>query len=232
MDIAVFVEGKLTLNVIRRFFKKLNAKEDFNQIDYFNQSKRLLQCASEVTYDLYLIDADLAEEEGIYNLLKEQCGKGKSHCILMAYDGCVPRLPGIENCHYLASPASYDYFERVISRVCRLYQSGGKVYVGRFNRSAVILDIEDIYYVESCGRATYVCTANEKRRVNGTLNIEEEKLPGNQFIRINQGVLINLNQVREIMTDAIRLKNGAVKYISVRRRKKTRQMIERYLGEN
>ena len=67
----------------------------------------------------------------------------------------------------------------------------------------VMLDVDDIYYLESDGHDTLTRTARKTRhRSVRPLGDLEEALKPHEFLRIHKSFLVNLDRVREVRTRA------------------------------
>ena len=57
---------------------------------------------------------------------------------------------------------------------------------------------------------------------------EEERLSGDQFLRIHRDCMVNLAHVHLLDGDQLWMKNGEALQISIRRRKKVREELHRF----
>lgn len=74
----------------------------------------------------------------------------------------------------------------------------GKLAV-RNKDGAALIDVVDICYVRTQGRKTLIQTVSEAHLTHFTLAELEDKLAGHRFFRANEGCLVNLDRVREIV---------------------------------
>lgn len=91
--------------------------------------------------------------------------------------------------------------------------------VWTFNRELIALDREDVYYLETYQRKTYVHTKDQSYRISTTLKEEEKRLGDCGFIRIHQGYLVHKTHIRRLEDHQIFLDNGQALPVSLRKEK-------------
>ena len=87
-----------------------------------------------------------------------------------------------------------------------------------------IIPTNDIMYLQSDNNYTYIYTTNNYKYLSTqTLKILEERIQSDNFLRINRGLLINCNHIKELSFLNrfwhVCLKNGEVLPISRRKYK-------------
>ena len=101
-------------------------------------------------------------------------------------------------------------------------------YVWRFGRKQIILAESEIYYIRSIQKEVSVHTARCGYRISTNMKREEERLSGDQFLRIHRDCMVNLAHVHLLDGDQLWMKNGEALQISIRRRKKVREELHRF----
>lgn len=101
-----------------------------------------------------------------------------------------------------------------------------------FNGQSYVLDIRDILFLESYYRKTSVVVDNGRMRIRARLDEEEEKLPKDQFIRINRHNIINMQYVRNVKGEVIEMQNGEYLYVNDGRKKKFEKRYREFLEIN
>ncbi len=101
-------------------------------------------------------------------------------------------------------------------------------YVWRFGRKQIILAESEIYYIRSIQKEVSVHTARCGYRISTNMKREEERLSGDQFLRIHRDCMVNLAHVHLLDGDQLWMKNGEALQISIRRRKKGREELHRF----
>jgi hypothetical protein len=101
-----------------------------------------------------------------------------------------------------------------------------------FNGQSCVLDIRDILFLESYYRKTSVVVDEGRIRVRARLDEEEEKLPKDQFVRINRHNIINMQYVRNVKGEVIEMQNGEYLYVNDGRKKKFEKRYQEFLEVN
>ena len=89
----------------------------------------------------------------------------------------------------------------------------GKVTFVSERRKATLMKNE-IEYVESNDTQTFVVACDGRRYRNRTPISQWESLLGGQFVRIHRSYLVRRDAVKEVMTDSVSVKCGAVLPVS------------------
>jgi two-component system LytT family response regulator len=98
----------------------------------------------------------------------------------------------------------------------------------RSGYSVHLIRVEEVIYVRTCDRRLFVHTKDEEFRTYYTLKQLQELLPRDQFLRIHESCLVNLEKVEELlflgnhtyevrMIDEQRLPVGRSRYAELRR---------------
>ncbi|WP_124064892.1 LytTR family DNA-binding domain-containing protein [Clostridium sp. E02] len=105
-------------------------------------------------------------------------------------------------------------------------------YIAFFYGQTYFFDVRDILFLESYYRKTSVVTEQAKIRIRARLDEEEYKLPKEQFVRINRHNLINMQHIRFVKEDQIKMINGENLYVSKSRKKKFEKSYQDFLELN
>ncbi|MBO4309687.1 MAG: response regulator transcription factor [Lachnospiraceae bacterium] len=70
------------------------------------------------------------------------------------------------------------------------------------------VNLDDIIYLESMGRDTYVVTKTETICVHAKFSDMEQQVPANRFVRCHRSYIINLSEVKDIARYRFLTKNG------------------------
>ncbi|MDN3669009.1 response regulator [Echinicola jeungdonensis] len=71
------------------------------------------------------------------------------------------------------------------------------------------VEYEDIYYVEANGNMVTIYTKNRNYTIRKSMKDMEEKLPSQQFLRVQKSYIVQLGQIESFSTREINLKTGA-----------------------
>ena len=124
---------------------------------------------------------------------------------------------------------TYGDFAQLMDAACRGEEKGRRMYLWNFRGNSVLLEEEEIAYLYSEKRKTYVSDGTRDYRICGMISREEKKLPQERFIRIHRNCLVNLGHVRRIEGSWVILKSGKKLEVSIRRKKETAERIRRYI---
>lgn len=202
MRIAYYSRDPAWLTDVREHLKKIEKRGGGLEEDYFQQEDEFYQALEASCYDFITVYA---------------CSRD------LASEELVRRLKTVEG-------KSLVFF--ACSRKRGPKGFAGSKYAARFNGQDIVMDLEDIYFLESYNRKTSIVRERDKIRINARLNVEEQKFPGCQFVRINQGSIVNLQYIHSLEGDKICMKNDEVLYISSTKRKAFLKRYQDYLLNN
>ncbi len=100
--------------------------------------------------------------------------------------------------------------------------------VWQFGRKTVVLKKQEIYYISSWQKEVSVHTAVEEYRIRTTMKQEEAHFSGEDFVRIHRNCLVNLNHVKQMEGNLLKLDNGELLEISIRRKQQVRQTLRSF----
>ncbi len=98
-----------------------------------------------------------------------------------------------------------------------------------FKGSIIRFSGEEIYYIYSEHRKTYVHTREKSYQINVRLNEVEQMLEGLPMVRTHCSFLVNLRHMKSMDGFEMRMNNGIVIPISERRRKDVYQQVRMHL---
>ena len=104
------------------------------------------------------------------------------------------------------------------------------VLTAKKGRGIHILDINDVLYIEADDKLLYAHTSDKKFRIEGTLDLLEQRLSDGRFIRSHRSYLVNVKYISELIpwfsgSYEIKLKNGAQISVSRRRVKEVKLQL-------
>lgn len=105
-------------------------------------------------------------------------------------------------------------------------------YIAAFNGYTYFFDLRDVLFLESYYRKTSVVTDQGRFRIRARLDEEEFKLPNERFVRINRHNIINMQYVRYVKGEQVRMINDDILYVNHSRRKKFIQRYREFLESN
>lgn len=202
MRAAVFVGETSQLRNVRDFIRRWKERDAGFEEEYFLTEKALLDAAEEEHYDIILVIKEL-------------------------------RIPMDEYILYRFCRLKYETSIIFVCGNSELYKNfTGTTYKASFNGKQCLLNMEDICFFESYDRKTSIVTHEKKIRIKARLDVEEQKLSGYPFVRINRWNLINIRQIRALEGDTVRMNDGSDLYVSNSRRKDFLEKYEQYVTDN
>ncbi|MDR0301490.1 MAG: LytTR family transcriptional regulator [Treponema sp.] len=114
---------------------------------------------------------------------------------------------------------SYPAMNKTVERIVALVKSAGTQIECYSDDSVKMVNVSDIYYIESVDKKTVVFCESENYQVKGRLYQLYEKLAGSGFVQISKYCVININKLEKITPltnshlDAV-LSNGKCLYVT------------------
>jgi len=176
-------------------------------ITEFSSGEEVLNAISDESYDLFCIDINLGDISGTtLATMVRKVLPDTEIVFATAYNNYAEKAFEVEAMYYLLKPFSEVKVRQMLERYkLKKSKTNNKnkeelfskipLYV---NKKFIMINIEDIVYIESENRECIIHTNNETYKDNDTLNYFEEKLSNKYFFRIHKSFLINLKYVVEI----------------------------------
>lgn len=202
MKVAFYAQEIRHIQYAKKHFRDYHRGRLHVAIDYYQDIDRLYPVLLKKCYDLIMVFED--------SLVKDELNT-YARLRELNRDGVIMMISGRS-----LGKLSYYYGE----------------YLGFFNRCPVILNLRDIYGLESSHRMTYIRTENQKIRITARLNEEEKRLPATHFFRVNQGCILNMQYIRRLEGSDIIMDNGMLYYVSYRRKADFLIQYRKYTLEN
>jgi two-component system, LytTR family, response regulator LytT len=176
-------------------------------ISEFSSGEEALENISKEDFDLLCIDINLGDISGITLATTVRKIMPDAEIVFAtAYDNYAEKAFEIDAMYYLLKPFSEIKVKKMIER----YESkhSKNIFENReqafsklpicVDKRFIMIDIEDIVYIESQNRGCIIHTKNESYKENNTLNYFVEKLEDSGFFRIHKSFLINLKYILEL----------------------------------
>lgn len=187
-------------------------------VDVLAEAQEAVECLDKVRAcnpDVVFLDIHLPDESGI-EVAKALSGLRKPPLIIFVTGYEEYALPAFEVAalDYVTKPFSQERLEkaldRVRSRLGSLDENGlaqlrvlGRLAV-RDRDGAKLIPVEDICYISTQGRKVVLHTASQAYPTHYTLSELEHRLRGFRFFRANEGCLVNLDKVKEVVYEGAR----------------------------
>ncbi|MDU5108226.1 MULTISPECIES: LytTR family DNA-binding domain-containing protein [unclassified Clostridium] len=176
-------------------------------ISEFSNGEEVLEAISNESYDLFCIDINLGDISG--TTLAKMVRKVLPCTEIVfatAYNNYADKAFEVEAMYYLLKPFSEAKVKQMLERYNNKKSENNKKNIEELftkiplylDKKFIMIDIEDIIYIESENRECIVHTKNEIYKDSNTLNYFEERLADKGFFRIHKSFLINLKYISEI----------------------------------
>lgn len=233
MNIAVCDDDIKCIDKILQLLQPYKETEELSINTYLSGEEFLAKIDEAVQQDIIFLDIEMLEITGIevaYRLRKKD---SKAIIIFITNDlSYVLDAFRLGAFQFLVKPIDEKIFYYDFERAIQTYKNTHKFYQIRWrNTNHIIVEYEDIYYIEGFNRHLYIYTGSEKGyECVGKLQEEEKKLKSYNFVRCHQGYLVNLSKIREINKSDIVLKNNTKIPVSRRYRLELLQAFNLFLA--
>lgn len=217
------------------FLKEIAAKNNYD-LEYhgFTTGKQLLNYIEKKHIDILFLDIDLGEESGIeiatilankYPNLVTVFVTGHREFAQEAFE--------VEALGYLVKPFDIKKMESIlrkailqVSGLQNEEQSVNEIVITNENLKKKI-SCNDILYIQRQQARSIIVTADKEYSIYETITSLSERL-GPDFVRVNQGEIVNINQISDIKDNYVLVKNGPEMSIGRTYRK---TLLAKYFGE-
>lgn len=183
-----------------------------------------LEFLSKNTVDLIFLDIRMPKLNGLDFLRTLQ--QRPLIIITSAYEAHALESFDLDVCDYLLKPFRFDRFLKAVNRALAVYtlknnagaatvnplpvpvSEAGQVYI-KSDKKFVLLQLDEICYLESLGNYVKVWEAQRFLLTPRTLSSFESQLPMENFVRIHKSYILNKKFVHYIEGNTIYLKNAA-----------------------
>ena len=203
-NIAICDDEKMTLKINAKYISDLakNYKVEAN-IMCFSSGVNLVEYGTNHCIDAVFLDIDMTEMNGLE--VAAQLMKNNPRLVVVFITGhreFAYEAFSVEALGYLTKPVEYNKLDRSFKKViCQIQDN----YL-RSNRKTLIITEDSqkkrlrqniIIYIEKVGAQSIIVTKQEKYAVYESISSLMDRLES-CFIRINQGVIVNLEHVSGI----------------------------------
>lgn len=183
-----------------------------NEIPYLSlsascsNSAEVLQALTEKKVDLLFMDIQMPKMSGI-NLLKT-LPQTPLTIITTAYQDYALESYELGVTDYLLKPFSFERFTLAVNKAKQQYDlmnqrttkadSENAYFFVKHNKVYEKIFFNDIFYIEGLQNYALIHTAMKKYTVYLTLKSIEEKIPEDQFLKINRSYIVNKHRITSI----------------------------------
>ncbi|WP_192349413.1 LytTR family DNA-binding domain-containing protein [Algoriphagus sp. Y33] len=232
IKIGLIDDEEMALEYLRKMIRAIPGFEvAFAETDPF----KAFHFTEEGKCDLLITDIEMESYHGML-LSKDLELLDIPVIICSAYKEYALEAYGASVLDYLIKPVSHLELRRSLRKATKRFANTRLPEV-KIVRNFVLLKedgsatfnkvfFDDILYLEQLKNYTQYVTASAKYKERGTMAYALSKLPNNQFIRVHQSFVANINKIVKVFPQDIQLVNGH--YIA--KGKTYAGSVDRYLG--
>lgn len=211
MRVAVVDDEKRALEKISRGLKEFAIENSFNiSIDCFaDEALLLMNIEEDNTYDVYFLDIELKQTDGI-TLAKKLRTRQPDAYIIFVTNHLQYAIEGYE-------VKAYQYIlkdkieEKLLQTINLVYQDfikkQEKYFVIQTNSRYEKILYQDIYYIYKEQKNAVFVTKNGNSQVRMTLQKVYDNLEHEEFIYIDRGYIVNIRYIKKFQKQEIILVN-------------------------
>ena len=167
--------------------------------------------------------------------------------ILRTYDQATPlifvtnlaqyavRGYSVDALDFVVKPVEYYDFAMRMDRAVRVMERNARRTIALPTESGVrVVPCSEIVYVDLVKHDViyHLADGTEPLRERGSLRAAEERLTGQDFLRISSGCLINMGQVARIGSASVTMSDGTELFYSRSQRKRALEALANYVGRS
>lgn len=186
---------------------------------YFNGSALLEASGKSPPFDIVFLDIYMPGENGvdIARTLKKTCPETEIVFVTASEDHAVPAF-SLNALHYLVKPVTTQEIIETFRRLAQLRTRQREIISFSVGGDICTVFMSQICSLESSGHLVEVSLDDGRRlRTRVPLYGLEQQL-GNQFLKINRGVIVNMDHIERMGKDHCVLRNGSRCFLAARSR--------------
>lgn len=233
MRIAFVGDSIRTIKTVIRCIKTLEEKMPCRYKIFSNSFHLLEELEHNIAYDIYLLDIDMLQSEGI-NLARSIRKSQKWAYIVLLSSGGQYAVESysfqVRAFHYILKEHISEQLPDVLKFIQEeMDNQNDGFFMVRTKGELYCLKKKDVFYVykEKNGKNIVFVTENGEYKERGTLKDALEILAAEYFIMAGKSCIINMAQVRGIMEEQIFFKDKTV-YISSHSCVETKKKVAEY----
>ena len=207
MRVAICDDSKEEIDTITRCINRL--KEYSFTADIFMNPKELLSTRKEKSYDIYILDIEMPEMNGL-QLAKEirQEDSNALFVFLTSHAEYMRHVFEVITFDFIDKPITEQRLERLIKKAVEHLKKTSKHFVFSYRKNNQSLSFSQILYIEKCGRKAIIHTKEQNYQTNMTLSEIWEQLNQDAFVNIHTSYIINLRHLLSTENEEAKLSNG------------------------
>ncbi len=204
-----------------------------NQIELdteqFSDGETFLRSFRPYAYTVVFLDVFMDGIDGIETARRfRELDNASALVILTSSEDHRPEAFSVFASAYISKPCSSDMLFRAMDHILRIRTDGEKRLSFSFERKEYSLLLSEIVSLETDGNYLMIeDVSKNKYRTRMTVREAEKRLDG-RFLKIIQGVIVNLDHVSQMTDSCCYMKSGAVFPVHIKQGKKLKQQWLNY----
>ena len=229
LKIAICEDDKQQQQIIERLTIQ-SEKAQSAEIVKFDSGEDLVKAYNqEQRFSIILLDMQMKELNGIQTA--EMIRKSDKNVIIIIITSILEYAVegySINAFEFILKPIEELKFSKIIDKaIIKLNEDENKNYIIQTREKTLVLRLSDIVYVESNKKKVTIHGVEEVYVNNENITEVEKKLSDEGFVRISRFYLVNMQYIKEIRVDGIKLTTGINLNYS---EKLSNQIKERYMN--
>ena len=214
LKIAVCDDHKTVTNFIAE------AIDDYNEYNRTNIGYELFYDYRDLSdrtdeFDLFFLDYKMPGVNGLdfARMIRDKGGYNKGIIFITAYPEFVYESFEVRTFRFLVKPIRKSKIIEVISSFVEDTRTAQKIVI-KVNDESIIVDINDIYFIEADRKYSVVHLKDRDIVCRKTMQAFEDDLTKCDFVRIHRGYLININKISSFDSKNCVMQSGQVLCVS------------------
>jgi DNA-binding LytR/AlgR family response regulator len=199
LKIAICDDVPMVTNILENYLRDY-PNYSF-ECDCFNKSNKLIEAVKTAKYDIYLLDIEMPESDGLEVAHEIRKRDFDAYIIFItSHVNYMKEVFQVNTFDYLLKQINRENLYRVMDRILNFIENRIDKFCYVKRNSQIIVSLKKIIYFEKQGRYVMIRTKDNTDKFIMSTNELLEKLNKN-FIQIHTSFIINLNYLKRIASD-------------------------------
>lgn len=235
IKIAICDDDIAFVGITQTYLEKISAEYHYSlEISAYLSGQELIKDhQSGNSFDLIYLDIEM---DGLDGIETAKWIRSNDYHVLIVYisshEEYLRQLFEAEPFRFLKKPVPFDAFCRIFLQAeKRISQKQNNFYCFKSGHNLMKVSCKDILYFESDKRKVIVHTIQHSYEYYDKLNVIEEKLKNQRFIRIHKAYLVNIDNIEAFQYERVALTDGTILSISEKNRPRIRNEFWNYFNK-